>query len=63
MDTLYSGSNHIAKMKILINPSLDKLFLIEIKPGLFNIANLSDMLRYIMSFKVFDTLSKAILIG
>lgn len=62
MGTLDPWGNHIAKMRILVNPSLGKPFLVEIKPSGLDISNLFNVLLEVASFNLLYALIEGLLI-
>lgn len=50
-------------MKMLINPSLDKLFLVQVKPGGFDIADFVTVSRQILVFELLYALVEFIFVG
>jgi hypothetical protein len=61
VDALTSGGNNITKVRVFINPSFHKPLLIEIKPCLYNITNLSEIDWDVALFELIKIIFKHIL--
>jgi hypothetical protein len=56
MDALAPRGNNVPEVQMSINPNLNKLLFVEVKPRLNDIANLSSMVRYIAVLKSLESL-------
>jgi hypothetical protein len=54
VDTFDPRGNYVTKMGVSVHPSLDELFLVEIKPVGLDITNFFEILGQVALFKLLD---------
>jgi hypothetical protein len=62
VDTFDPRGYYVAKMRVLVHPSLNELFLVEIKPVGFDIPNFFQTLRQVALFQPLEALIEGLLV-